>query len=110
MIERVEQFPGRHLGVQRSQRLDDGRARHLAGGVTSHPVGDRKQPGPSIDRVLIVLAVQADIGLHRTADGKLALSIRHDSVLSGQIADEEGSELTPGRGLRLDLSPVRGQF
>lgn len=77
MIERVKQFTSRYLGVQRPQRLDDGRARHLPGGVTPHPVGDREQPRPSIDRVLIVLTVQADIGLHRVADRKLALSIRH---------------------------------
>jgi hypothetical protein len=110
VIERVQQFTGRHLGVQRPQRLDDGRADDLTGRVAAHPIGHRKQPGPGISSVLVILTVQSDIRLHRVADGERSLIVVHGSVLSGQIANEERSQLPPGRGFRLDLLPVRGQL
>jgi hypothetical protein len=43
--------------------------------------------------------VQADIGLHRVADGKLALSISHDGVLSGHSLAGSGVWLRRSRGV-----------
>ena len=110
VVEGVQQLAARHVSVQRPQRLDDGGAGHLAGRVTAHPVGHREQPGAGVGGVLVALAVQAGVGPHRIADGECLLAIVHGSVLSRQVADEEDGELPPGRGFRLDLGPVRGQF
>ena len=110
MIERVKQFTGRYLGVQRPQRLDDGRARHLAGGVAP-PSRRRPRAASALHRPRPHCPDGA--GRYRTAprSGPQACP-EHPAcgALPGQIADEEGSELAAGRRLGLDLSPVRGQF
>ena len=41
--------------VEGGQRGDDQRGGDLAGGVATHPVGQRQQPGPGVDGVLVVL-------------------------------------------------------
>ena len=110
VVEGVQQLAARHVGVQRPQRLDDGGAGHLAGRVTAHPVGHREQPGSGVRGVLVALTNQSGVGPHRVADGECLLAIVHGCVLSRQVADEEDGELPPGRGFRLDLGPVRGQF
>ena len=74
VVQRVQQLAGGHLGVQRPQRVDDRRAGHLAGRVAAHPVGHGEQPGAGVGGVLVVLAVQADIGAHPVADGQRPLA------------------------------------
>ena len=47
--------------VQRGDRLDDDPAGHLAGCVSTHPVGDSQQPRTRVERVLVSLAREADV-------------------------------------------------
>ena len=47
--------------VERGQRGDHQRDGDLAGGVPAHAVGDRQQPRPGVDGVLVVLPDQAAV-------------------------------------------------
>jgi len=68
VVERVQQLAGRHLDVQRPQRVDDRRAGDLAGRVAAHPVGQREQSRAGVHRVLVVGADQAAVATRRVTE------------------------------------------
>jgi hypothetical protein len=78
--------------------------------VPAQPVGHGEQLAARVRGVLVVGACQADVGPYRVAHGQLFLSGRcHDCVPSRQVPNEEGRELSPGRGLRFDPLPVSAE-
>ena len=74
--------------VERGDVLDDEPARHLAGRVAAHPVGDREQARPGVHRVLVAVAEQADVAARAEAQGQ-----RHERSSSTVLPIRMG---TPG--------------
>jgi hypothetical protein len=63
----LEQVSGRRVVVEVLERGDDDLAGDVTGGVPTHAVGDRQQPRPGVDRVLVVATDEAAVGARRIA-------------------------------------------
>ena len=67
--QRADQVGAGILRVERGDRLDRGRAGHLAGRVAAHAIGHRKQVRAGVRRVLVPLSEETDIGPYRESEG-----------------------------------------
>ena len=86
--------PDGRVVVQVLEGGDDHLAGDVAGRVAAHAVGDGEQPGPGVDRVLVVAADQAAVGAGRVAEDEGHASsspavggrVRQGAVLNGELA------------------------
>lgn len=109
VFEDVEEIARRDaVGFEALERLDGGRARW--GSCAAEAVGDGEQAGPCIGGVLVALADKARVGKSGVTDSQGLGGRRHSGVLPGQMADEEGSEVSPRGGVGLDLGPKRADL
>ncbi len=99
--------PGGQRGLQRLQRVDHGHAGRFP--AAAHPVGHSEQAAARVRRVLVGFPDEAGIGACRVADGEGFVWRWHGGP-SRQRGDEEGGEVTPARGVGLDLGPVGGDL
>ena len=65
LAQRLQQVAGGGVVVEVLEGGDDDLAGDVAGRVAAHAVGDGQQPGPGVDRVLVVAADQAAVGARR---------------------------------------------
>ena len=77
--------PAGRVVVEVRERGDDDLAGDLAGRVAAHAVGDGEQPGPGVDRVLVVAADQAAVGARGVAQARSA----HRTQLQHGLADAD---------------------
>ena len=76
--------PDGRVVVQVLEGGDDDLAGDVAGRVAAHAVGDGEQPGPGVDRVLVVAADEAAVGSRAIPEDE-----RHETQLQGGLADAD---------------------
>ena len=94
LAQRLQHVAGGCVVVQVLQGGDDHLAGDVAGRVATHAVGDGQQPGPGVDRVLVVAADQPAIGPGRVAEDQAHASSSQAvegpepqrAVLNGELA------------------------
>ena len=76
VLELAQQVAAGLVVVERGQRGDDHLGGDLARGVPAHAVGEREQPGPGVDRVLVVGPDQAAVAAGRVAQDERTCNFR----------------------------------